>query len=270
MLQIFNCPHCQGVFKAECDEAVSHVECPHCVSAVDVSALPASDPETHSKQQESAEPTEPSDAADKGDAEAVSAKSTDDKPKMKVSEAEVKRSLLPPGFNKQSNPEVVDPPALSQDSMISTDGEGDDHNDDEEVDEIEPDLAIPKQVVPEADSESDTISESSGLADAESKSESVSQNETSDALESDDLVLPSLLENAETLPSANQMLGSLADRESSQSPSVGIHVIDTNEEEEALIERVIEDRRQFKRKKNVVLWFFGFVIIALTLLVLIK
>ena len=119
------------------------------------------------------------------------------------------------------------------------------------------------------------VNENSGeedVEDSEPTTESADTDNTSNESESedDDLVLPSLLENATTLPSAGQVLGSLAESDSSQAMSAGIHVIETNEEEAALIESVIEDRRQFKRKKNVVMWFFGFVIIALTLLLLIK
>lgn len=275
MLQIFNCPHCQGVFKAECDTANSQVECPHCLSAVDVGALPGSDSEKDSdahetvesnEQAQAVETTQPVNSTGSGDSVTDSESTRSEKPKMKVTEAEVKKSILPPGFNKSRTPDEVEPPIESEEPANSTD-------DDEESESL---LNIPSPVDSDVDAVPEVVKSDSDVdqdvADPNEATESVGSddatNQTSD--DDEDLVLPSLLENAATLPSTDQMLGSLAESDSSQSTPAGIHVIETNEEEAASIERVIEDRRQFKRRKNVVMWFFGFVIIALTLLLLIK
>ena len=271
MLQIFNCPHCQGVFKAECDTANSQVECPHCLHAVDVGALPTNDHERNNSAQEAAEVNEQAQALESTqtvespgtvDAATDSGAAPYEKPAMKVTEAEVTRSILPPGFNETRKPDNVEPavvPKESANSMV-----------DDDEDKAEALLTVPIPV-------GFVVNENSGeedVEDSEPTTESAdtdnTSNESESESESDDLVLPSLLENATTLPSAGQVLGSLAESDSSQAMSAGIHVIETNEEEAALIESVIEDRRQFKRKKNVVMWFFGFVIIALTLLLLIK
>ena len=178
---------------------------------------------------------------------------------MTVTEAEVTRSILPPGFNNTRKPDNVEPavvPKESANSMV-----------DDDEDKAEALLTVPIPV----GSEVNQISGEEDVEDPEptkSADTDSTSNESED--EDDDLVLPSLLENVATLSSADQALGSLAESDTSQAMSAGIHVIETNEEEAALIERVIEDRRQFKRKKNVLMWFFGFVIIALTLLLLIK
>ena len=269
MLQIFNCPHCQGVFKAECDTANSHVECPHCLNGVEVGALPTSDHGNDNQAQEAAEVNEQAqawgatqtvDSAAPDETVANTGDRQSEKPKMTVTEAEVTRSILPPGFNKTRKPENVEPAMVPEESANST---VDDHEENSKSL-----LTVPIPVGFE-------VNENSGeedVEDSEPTTESADTDNTSNESESedDDLVLPSLLENATTLPSAGQVLGSLAESDSSQAMSAGIHVIETNEEEAALIESVIEDRRQFKRKKNVLMWFFGFVIIALTLLLLIK
>jgi len=271
MLQIFNCPHCQGVFKAECDTANSQVECPHCLHAVDVGALPTNDHERNNSAQEAAEVNEQAQALESTqtvespgtvDAATDSGAGPYEKPAMKVTEAEVTRSILPPGFNKTRKPDdEVEPSAVPEESVSSTE-DGDE--------DLEPLLTVPSVVSPEVNA----IPEDVDVEEPEPITEAVSEDNTSNESdyedEDEDLVLPSLLENAATISSTDQVLGSLAESDSTRSMSAGIHVIETNEEEAALIERVIEDRRQFKRKKNVVMWFFGFVIIALTLLLLIK
>ena len=269
MLQIFNCPHCQGVFKAECDTANSQVECPHCLNVVEVGAPPTSDHENHNQAQKAMElnqqaqaweSTQTVDSAAPDETVTNTGNRQNEKPKMTVTEVEVTRSILPPGFNKTRKPDNIEPAIVPEESANST------FDDDEE--KSEPLLTVPNPV----GSEVNEMSGEEDVEDPEPTMESADTDNTSNESEDedDDLVLPSLLENAATLPSADQVLGSLAESENSQAMSAGIHVIETNEEEAALIERVIEDRRQFKRKKNVVMWFFGFVIIALTLLLLIK
>ncbi len=131
-------------------------------------------------------------------------------------------------------------------------------------------LTFPIVVSPEVNAIPEDVDVEEPDLITEAVSEDNTSNESDYEDEDEDLVLPSLLENAATISSTDQVLGSLAESDSTRSMSAGIHVIETNEEEAAWIERVIEDRRQFKRKKNVVMWFFGFVIIALTLLLLIK
>ena len=269
MLQIFNCPHCQGVFKAECDTANSHVECPHCLNAVEVGALPASDHGNDNQAQDAAEVNEQAqawestqtvDSAAPDETVTNTGDRQSEKPKMTVTEAEVTRSILPPGFNETRKPDNVEPavvPKESANSMV-----------DDDEDKAEALLTVPIPV----GSEVNQISGEEDVEDPEPTTNSADTDNTSNESEDedDDLVLPSLLENAATLSSADQALESLAESDTSQAMSAGIHVIEQNEEEAALIERVIEDRRKFKRKKNVVMWFFGFVIIALTLLLLIK
>lgn len=255
MLRIFNCPHCQGVFKAELEDGVSHLQCPHCEREIEVSTLAAETHEPQSGEQASSESTADVEATTKPKSESGK------KPRMKVSESEVKRSILPPGFKDKVQNKVQD--------AGHTDSANDEQEEDSTTEDLKSELAIPMPVSPEPESEVAESAEEQNSAKCEKESVENGGDDTDDD-SAEDLVLPAVLENAAVIQPADQMLGDLASEASPTSQSVGIHVIETDEEEEALIERVVKDRQQYKRRKNIVMWFLGFVIIALTLMLLIR